>query len=66
MSPDETYQSKDRPFACPFCRGRFFIAHDGVGPVGVIHTAPICAKFTALEPIDFVAAVNDHLRSRVQ
>jgi hypothetical protein len=40
---------------CPFCAGRFFAA---LHPAAVMHSVPACAKFLALEPVDYLAAVN--------
>ena len=51
-------------FACPFCSAKT-VAGSLPDPefggfcLGVMHTLPLCARFEALEPDDFMAAVND-------
>lgn len=39
------------PFPCPFCEGQFSVTEN---PPTVMHTRPACAKYTALEPTDYL------------
>lgn len=41
--------------SCPFCEGTYYAA---MNPPFVGHTAPTCPRFDALEPADYLAAVN--------
>lgn len=43
------------PFPCPFCSGDFSACNE---PPSVIHTIPICVKFTECEPDAFLRAAR--------
>jgi hypothetical protein len=47
--------------ACPFCGGEFFDARDPdtMEVQGLIHSMPMCDQFRALEPGEYLKAVND-------
>jgi len=47
--------------ACPFCGVNFIAYENGA----VIHRLPVCTKFMALEPVDFLAAANDEFQRRL-
>jgi hypothetical protein len=42
---------------CPFCSGQFRAVDDGLEP-WVSHTLPFCQKFSRLDALDYVVAVN--------
>lgn len=43
------------PYPCPFCVGTFSVCID---PPAVVHTVPVCTKFTDLEPDGFLRAAR--------
>lgn len=43
-------------FTCPFCSGKCSASDERAL---VLHAMPPCSKYLALEPDDFLAAVND-------
>lgn len=44
------------PFPCPFCAGKFSASAE---PPAVLHTLPVCAKFTELEVDEFLIAARE-------
>lgn len=42
-------------FRCPFCGGQCATTDK---PLGVLHSLPLCERFGALEPVEFLHAVN--------
>lgn len=60
--PDDVFETGvGHDFHCPFCRGRFFVPGE---TVTVQHSQPVCERFVALDPLEFIAAVNDALGAR--
>lgn len=55
-------QEGEGNYRCP-CGGRFSIALKHGQPNGVIHTMPICAKFSELPVEEFLAWINQRARS---
>lgn len=43
-------------FSCPFCGGNCSVSEEHEH---VLHALPVCPKYTAMEPGDFLAAVNN-------
>lgn len=46
-------------FLCPFCGGHVSVGAPPDGVPWIIHAVPTCGRFDALEPDEFMAAVND-------
>jgi hypothetical protein len=44
------------PFPCPFCEGKFSASAE---PPSVLHSIPVCAKFTELDPDKFLVAARE-------
>jgi hypothetical protein len=47
-------------FDCPFCKGKCSASEE---KFVVLHSMPPCPKYLALEPDDYLAAVNDAMGS---
>lgn len=47
-------------FACPFCKGKCSVSEE---KEMVLHALPVCAKYLALEPQDFLHAVNEAMEN---
>jgi len=44
---------------CPFCEGVFGATGGADGkPDGLMHTAPVCSKFVAMDPLSFATAAR--------
>lgn len=43
---------------CPFCGGDVSVSYE---PPAVLHTLPVCSKYTALDADDFLVAVRNAL-----
>jgi hypothetical protein len=45
-----------RYFPCPFCKGQFSASAE---PPSVLHSIPVCVKFTELDPDKFLVAARE-------
>ena len=43
------------PFPCPFCDGQFSASEE---PPAILHSLPVCTKFTECEPDAFLRAAR--------
>ena len=48
---------------CPFCDGEYFIGFDPIThePSGMLHSQPMCEKFEAMDPDEYLFQVNEAL-----
>lgn len=52
-------------FACPFCKGRASAAETVEDAhATVLHTLPPCERWLALDPVEYMGAVNDAIERR--